>query len=142
MRDLLDAGVKVGLGTDCSAGYMPSIHDAMRAASNVSRHLALKTGQDRNVLGFNEILYLATMGGAEVVGLKDKVGNFEIGKQLDALLVDVKDVISVDSSVWEDDSIEGAEVMVKKWVFCGDDRTIKKVYVDGRLVSGTEFTSS
>jgi len=25
VRDLLDAGIKVGLGTDCSAGYMPSI---------------------------------------------------------------------------------------------------------------------
>lgn len=34
VRDLLDAGIKVGLGTDCSAGYMPSIHDAMRSAAN------------------------------------------------------------------------------------------------------------
>ena len=26
VRDLLNHGIKVGLGTDCSAGYMPSIH--------------------------------------------------------------------------------------------------------------------
>ena len=76
VRELLDAGIKVGLGTDCSAGYMPSIHDGMRSASNVSRHLALKMKDDRYVLGFNEIVYLATMGGAQVVGMEDKIGNF------------------------------------------------------------------
>jgi guanine deaminase len=141
VRDLLDQGIKVGLGTDCSAGYMPSIHDAMRAASNVSRHLALKANDVKYVLGFNEIVYLATMGGAQVVGLEDKVGNFEVGKQFDALVIDVKDVISVDQALWEDGGREANEALVKKWVFCGDDRTIRKVFVDGVLVSGHDTTT-
>lgn len=137
VRDLLDRGIKVGLGTDCSAGYMPSIHDAMRNASNVSRHLALKMNDDRYVLGFSEIVYLATMGGAQVVGMADKIGNFEIGKKFDALVVDVEGVISADSSLWEGGK-DGGEAMVKKWVFLGDDRTIRKVYVDGKLVAGQD----
>lgn len=135
VRDLLDHGIKVGLGTDCSAGYMPSIHDAMRSASNVSRHLALKTGEDRYILGFSELVYLATMGGARVVAMESMIGNFEAGKRFDALIVDVKDVISVDPSLWAPESGLD-EALVKKWVFLGDDRTIRKVYVDGKLVAG------
>ncbi|TKA67061.1 hypothetical protein B0A55_10412 [Friedmanniomyces simplex] len=137
VRDLLDRGVRVGLGTDCSAGYMPSIHDAMRSASNVSRHLALKAGEDRYVLGFSEIVCLATMGGAQVVGMEDRIGNFEKGKKFDALLIDVEGVISADASLWDDGDGDG-EAMVKKWVFLGDRTSIKKVYVDGTLVAGQD----
>lgn len=137
VRELLDEGVKVGLGTDCSAGYMPSIHDAMRSASNVSRHLALKTGDDKYTLDFTEITYLATMGGAQVVDMEDKIGNFEVGKAFDALLIDVEGVISADAGLWEGEG-DGL-AMVKKWVFLGDDRTIRKVYVDGKLVAGQDL---
>lgn len=135
VRHLLDEGIKVGLGTDCSAGYMPSIHDAMRSASNVSKHLAYKENDKTFVLSFSELVYLATMGGAEVVNMKDRIGNFAVGKRFDALLVDVEDVISADSSLWENGADDG-DAMVKKWVFLGDDRTIKMVWVDGTLVSG------
>ena len=39
-------------------------------------------------LALAEILYLATMGGAQVCSLQDKVGNFMVGKEFDALLID------------------------------------------------------
>ena len=134
VRELLEKGVKVGLGTDCSAGYMPSITDAMRSASNVSRFLAMKTGEDKWTLAFEECLYLATMGGAEVVGLEEKIGNFEVGKEFDALLVDVDGVISVGE--WDGKGKEGGLALVKKWVFLGDDRHIKGVWVGGESVVG------
>ncbi|KAK1816725.1 hypothetical protein LTR12_008871 [Friedmanniomyces endolithicus] len=137
VRDLLDRGIKVGLGTDCSAGYMPSIHDAMRSASNVSRNLAVREGEGRYVLGLSEVVWLGTMGGAEVVGMEDLVGNFERGKRFDALVVDVEGVVSADASLWEDGEGDG-EAMVKKWVFLGDRTSIKKVYVDGKLVAGQD----
>ncbi|KAK0789998.1 hypothetical protein LTS16_012534 [Friedmanniomyces endolithicus] len=137
VRDLLDRGIKVGLGTDCSAGYMPSIHDAMRSASNVSRNLAVREGEGRYVLGFSEVVWLGTMGGAEVVGMEDLVGTFETGKRFDALVVDVEGVISADAGLWEDGEGDG-EAMVKKWVFLGDKTSIKKVYVDGKLVAGQD----
>jgi guanine deaminase len=43
--------------------------DAMRSASKVSRSLAMKTGDEKWILDFKECVYLATKGGAEVVGL-------------------------------------------------------------------------
>lgn len=35
-----------------------------------------------------QVFYLATQGGAEVLGLGEQVGNFEPGKYFDALIVD------------------------------------------------------
>lgn len=86
------------------------------------------------MLSFEECVYLATMGGAEVVGLEDKIGNFEAGKEFDALLVDVDGVIS--AGEWDGEGEEGGLALVKKWVFMGDDRHIKMVWVKGDTVVG------
>ena len=141
VRELLDKGVKVGLGTDCSAGYMPSITDAMRAASNVSRHLVIKTGEEKWKLSFEECVYLGTMGGAQVVGMEKEIGNFETGKKFDALVIDVEGIVSM--AAWEEgeerDEKILTEVMAKKWVFMGDDRHISRVYVNGEAVAGQDF---
>lgn len=134
VRELLNRGVKVGLGTDCSAGYGISILDSMRSASNVSRHLVIHKRDPSLKLCFEEIVFLGTMGGAQVCDMQDKIGNFEPGKQFDALVVDVglKDNINIRG--WEHDDL----ALVKKWVFMGDDRSIRLVYVNGRLVAGKD----
>ena len=136
VRHLLDAGIKVGLGTDCSAGYSPSILDAMRQASNVSRHLAIRFDDPSWTLSIEEVIFLGTLGGATVCDLQDKIGNFEEGKMFDALLIDTgleEDNINVRG--WENDHL----ALVKKWVFLGDDRSIRRVWVNGNLVSGKDM---
>jgi guanine deaminase len=135
VRTLLDRGIKVGLGTDCSAGYSISILNAMRQASNVSRHLTIHTGDPAWKLGFEELVYLATMGGAEVCALDKTVGNFEVGKAFDALVVDV----GLDDNINTDGFEHDAMALLKKWVFMGDDRSILKVFVGGRLVAGKDL---
>ena len=134
VRELLNRGVKVGLGTDCSAGYGISILDSMRSASNVSRHLVIHEGNPSLKLGFEEIVFLGTMGGAQVCDMQDKIGNFEPGKQFDALVVDVGLKDNINISGWEKDDL----ALVKKWVFMGDDRSIRLVYVNGKLVAGKD----
>ena len=135
VRELLNRGIKVGLGTDCSAGYSTFMLDSMRQASNVSRHLSMRTGDDKNTLGFNEIVFLGTLGSAQVLDLETRIGNFEATKEFDALLVDVggRDCINIDG--WEEDDL----ALVKKWVFMGDDRSIRRVWVSGRQVAGKDF---
>lgn len=109
--------------------------DAMRQASNVSRHLAMHASDDTLKLEFPELVYLATLGAAGVLGLEDRVGNFEEGKCFDALVVDVGLEGQVPNVAgWEGD----AGALVRKWVFMGDDRSIGKVFVNGRLVAGKE----
>ena len=134
VRELLDRGIKVGLGTDCSAGYSVSILNAMRQASNVSRHMAIRTGDPKWKLSFEELVYLATMGGAKVCSV-DTVGNFEEGNQFDALLIDVGLEDNINTNGFEHDDM----ALLKKWVFMGDDRSIRKVWVDGRLVAGKDL---
>lgn len=150
VRWLLDAGIDVGLGTDMSGGYSPSVLEATRQAILVSRHVAMVQKSDEETervkLSVEEVLYLATRGGAKVVGMADRVGGFEVGLEWDAQLVGL-DVVSEDGEMgygacaeggpggpvdifgWEND-----EDKVAKWVFNGDDRNTRKVWVKGRLV--------
>ncbi|RYC65834.1 hypothetical protein CHU98_g404 [Xylaria longipes] len=150
VRWLLRKGIQVGLGTDMSGGYSPSILEAARQAKLVSNHLIAPGGQlegspqeerDEAKLSVEEVLYLATTGGAQVLGLADKVGVFEVGKQWDAQLIDLG---RVPDEVAEDDQATHGNVdvfgwetwdeRIAKWVFNGDDRNTKKVWVQGRLV--------
>jgi guanine deaminase len=151
VRDLLDAGIVVGLGTDVSGGYSPSILAAAREAGGVSRMRTAvmpkdlpQDEKDRMKLSVEETLYLATRGGAQCLGLDSEVGEFKVGKQWDAQFVDLGAPCAFDGTtegnegkgnvqVWEG---TGWEERVNKWVFCGDDRNTKAVWVAGRLVSG------
>lgn len=137
VRELLDAGLTVGLGTDVSGGFSPSILEECRQAIWVSRFVAMGAG-DRAKLSTEEVLYLATRGGAKVVGLEDKIGGFEVGMEWDAQMVRLGSVAEkveeltsgpVDVFGWE-----SKEDKVNKWVYSGDDRNTGAVWVKGRLV--------
>ncbi|KAI1376234.1 guanine deaminase [Hypoxylon crocopeplum] len=150
VRWLLEKGVAVGLGTDMSGGYSPSILEAARQAALVSNHLAMPVGKwadvpaeerERARLSVEEVLHLATRGGASVVGLSDRVGGFDVGMDWDAQLIGLGMVDETpDSGSMADGGNveifgwEGWEERVAKWVFNGDDRNVKKVWVRGRLV--------
>ncbi|KAI5848149.1 hypothetical protein BZA05DRAFT_404568 [Tricharina praecox] len=91
VKALMKKGIKVGLGTDVSGGYSPSILESVRQATLVSRMVALMDGEEAK-LSVTEALYLATRGGADVVGLGDKIGTFEVGMQWDAFMVGMGNV--------------------------------------------------
>lgn len=142
VRWLLDGGVDVGLGTDVSGGYSPSVLDAARQAALVSRHVAMGKGDaggDRAKLSVEEVLHLATRGGARCVGLDGVVGGFEVGMQWDAQLVSLGVVGEDGTTTGVEGNVdvfgwESWEEMVAKWLFNGDDRNTSKVWVKGRLV--------
>lgn len=148
VRDMINSGVDVGLGTDVSGGYSPSVLEAGRQALLVSRLLEQSEKQAGLTLSVEEVLYLATLGGAKVVGLEQKIGNFEVGKEWDALLVGLQEVDSEEEEEEEEDFgrvvAEGPvdifedqtkwEDRVAKWVYGGDDRNCVGVWVKGRLV--------
>jgi len=144
VRWLLEKGVCCGLGTDMSGGYSPSVLEAARLAALVSRHVAMG-GDEKAKLTVEEVLYLATKGGAEVVGLEAKVGAFEEGMEWDAQLIGLGmvdgegEIEGVAEGTEEDGNVdvfgwESWPDRVAKWVYNGDDRNTKKVWVRGRLV--------
>jgi guanine deaminase len=143
VRWLLEKGIGCGLGTDVSGGYSPSVLEAARLAALVSRHVAME-GDDTAKLTVEEVLFLATRGGADVVGLDGRVGAFEVGMEFDAQLIGLGIVgdngdVHVETEGTEDGNVdlfgwESWDEIVAKWLFNGDDRNTRKVWVKGRLV--------
>ena len=146
VRELLDAGIEVGLGTDVSGGYGVSVLEQVRQAVMVSRHVAMGIDEDeegerreRAKLATEEALYLATRGGAKVVGMDERIGGFEVGMEWDAQMIGLG-VVPEDGLLNEDEApvdlfgTEGWEEKVAKWVYNGDDRNTLAVWVKGRLV--------
>lgn len=168
VRTLLDEGITVGLGTDVSGGYSPSILEAARQACLSSRLLGQSAawqrdhpqGADgdradgREKLSVQESLYLATRGGAAVVDMGSDLGGFDMGMLWDVQLIRLGGVKLVEKSPLDgvpgDGSADlvqagpvgnvdlfGAETWeekIQKWVWSGDDRNVKAVWVGGRLV--------
>ena len=54
------------------------------------------------------LFHLATLGGASLVGLEDKIGSFEVGKEFDALLVDLSESRG-NGALWFDEEEAGGE---------------------------------
>lgn len=66
--------------------------------------------------------------------IDDRVGNFNVGKEFDALLIDLN---SKDSSIDLDLKNEGdftTKELFQKFIYLGDDHNIDKVFVAGRCV--------
>jgi guanine deaminase len=163
VRQLLESGVTVGLGTDVSGGYSPSILEAARQACLVSRLLRHTQQQNpsegkevkdgHEVLSVEEALYLATRGGAAVVDMANDLGGFEEGMLFDAQLIRLGGVVRSSpsselksgssfgsASVEKNDSVvdifgwESWTERVHKWVWTGNDRNVRAVWVGGALV--------
>ncbi|KAL1868378.1 hypothetical protein Plec18167_008304 [Paecilomyces lecythidis] len=133
IREYLRRGIKVGLGTDSGGGYSSSIIDAMRQAFIVSNaQQTLTKGKDPS-LSLKECFFLATLGGAQVCCLDDKIGNFTVGKEFDALEIhtEVTEQRSIITPIEDEDS---SEIIWEKFLMSGDDRNIAKVYVKGKSV--------
>lgn len=138
VRTILEQGIDIGLGTDVSGGYSVSILDSVRQACLVSRHVGYVNGGDsRFNLSVEEALWLATIGGAKVVNMQGKLGGFEQGMLWDVQEIELGEVnengegadSSVDIFGWESWSER-----IDKWVWNGDDRNVRRVWVGGRLV--------
>lgn len=102
VRALLDAGITVGLGTDVSGGFHPSVLEAVRQAYIVSRLLThTKASENEHfrpdgseIISIEEGLYLATRGGAAVVDMADDIGGFDVDMFFDAQLIQLGQVRS------------------------------------------------
>lgn len=101
-------------------------------------------------LSIAALLYLATLGGAHVCCLQDRIGSFEKGKAFDALLVSVSDETG-NPGIWgynperdsTDVTAQNADKSLMEWLerflFCGDDRNIRRVIVQGRMIGGQDY---
>ncbi|XP_026332160.1 guanine deaminase-like [Hyposmocoma kahamanoa] len=136
VRKLLDHNLKVGLGSDGCGGNSVSILDAIRRAMDVSTHLELQNSENRGI-SWKEAFYLGTLGGARVLNLAHKVGSLEVGKEFDALVIDIyapEGPIDVYNNSLDRNAANYDESLVQRFLYSGNDCNITQVYVKGHLV--------
>ncbi|KAM7077619.1 LOW QUALITY PROTEIN: guanine deaminase [Ciconia maguari] len=135
VQKVLKHNVKLGLGTDVAGGYSASMLDAIRKTMMASNSLQINKVNETG-LTLEEAFQLATLGGSQALGLDDVIGNFEVGKEFDALLINTK----ASDSPFDLFSADNFEDTVQKFLYLGDDRNISEVYVAGKQV--VPFSSS
>ncbi len=83
---LLEAGVKVGLGTDGAASNNDlDMFGEMATAAKVHKLIA----GDATALPARKALSMATLESARVLGLGDRLGSLEVGKRADLIVLDL-----------------------------------------------------
>ena len=120
MRKMLDAGVKVVLGSDIGAGhtlYMP--HEIVRAIE-VSKIRSIANPAE-TPLKLSEAFYLATKAGGEFFG---QTGSFEQGWAADFLITDVP-------SYQQERTVDE---QLQYFIYHGTAQDISEVYVNGLAV--------
>lgn len=117
-----EAGVRVGIGTDVGGGTSFSMLRTLDEAYKVS-HLAHRTLMPLRAF------YLATLGGAASLYLDDRIGNFDIGKEADFVVLDPAATPLMARRIARAESV--AEKLFALMVL-GDDRAVVATHILGR----------
>jgi 5-methylthioadenosine/S-adenosylhomocysteine deaminase len=119
--DMVKAGMEVGLGTDGPAGSNNNL-DMLEEMASAARLQKVMRG-DPKAISAREVLRLGTIGGAQVLGLADKIGTLERGKRADVVIIDLEQaktqpVYSVESAI----------------VYAASGNSVVTTIVDGRIL--------
>jgi guanine deaminase len=153
LRRWLDQGLAVGLGTDVGAGPSLDLWAEMAMACTASklrwadqqtqgRRLraldlpALDEARIHQALGLEPdppvdptlAFALATLGGARALGMGDRIGSLDVGKEADFIVVDPTRVDPAPER-----GPEPAEQVLDRLVYRSDARMVRASYVRGRL---------
>lgn len=116
--------VKTGIGCDIGGGTSFSMLQTMRDAYTVSQHAGSR-------ISAFEAFYLSTLGNAKLLGLDNEIGNLEVGKLADLVILDpqatpiMKARHALSSSVHD---------VLFALMIMGDDRSIKETYLAGNAM--------
>lgn len=114
------AGVAVGVGTDGAASNNKL---DMLAETRLAALLPKVQAGDPRAIPAGEALRMATLGGAEALGMADLIGSLEVGKRADLVAVDLSDL-----------ETEPCYDPVSHLVYAAGREQVSDVWVDGRRV--------
>ncbi|MGB4780020.1 amidohydrolase family protein [Microbacterium sp.] len=126
--EMLELGMKVGVGLDDQA-----CTDVSDPWQNMRMGIYMQRARTKDPLSMmpETMLRLHTLGGAEIMGVDDRVGSLEVGKFADFVVVDPRspDV----GPLWHP---------VRTYVLSMSPRNLKAVYVGGVLVNAAGESTS
>lgn len=114
--------VKVGLGTDVGGGDSFSILRTINEAYKVQQL------RGNNLSPFQS-LYLATLGGAQALDLDHVIGNFNVGKEADFIVLDYKATPVIEFRLNHCKDIKEKLFALE---MLGDDRAVKETWIMGQ----------
>jgi 5-methylthioadenosine/S-adenosylhomocysteine deaminase len=120
LPELLARGVKVALGCDSPNN---SNHLDIVRALNMAALQYKDARQDMKQITAETALELATLTGAQALGLGDEIGSLEVGKKADLVLFDTQ------RPEWQ-----ALFNPINNLVYNADGRSVHTVIVDGRVV--------
>jgi len=118
--EMLKAGVNVGLGTD--GGPSSNDYDMIRAMRWASYLHKVRLG-DPTIMPSEQVLEMATLGGAKAMGWEDQIGSLEVGKRADFVVIDMNKP-----------HLTPAPDPVSTIVCAGTGNDVKMVVIGGRIV--------
>lgn len=121
IRELLDRGIRLGLGSDIGAGHNPALYRVAARAIQLSKLYSLHEPQCKPLTAA-EAFYLGTKGGGSFFG---KVGSFEKGYAFDALVVEENPLITAGLSM---------EERLQKFLYTGEPGNICARFIRGKPI--------
>jgi 5-methylthioadenosine/S-adenosylhomocysteine deaminase len=117
-------GIDIGLGTDGAAAWGTlDIFQVAHIARVAQQAVAGVPWHIRTPLTSDELLRIATMGGARALGIEKEIGSIEVGKRADLLLCDCTEI---DQIPVDDPLFVASSIVV--------GRDVRTVVVDGQIV--------
>jgi len=128
----LAAGLRVGLGSDVAAGPDAPLFSVMRAGAYTQNALRAAGLSDAPALTPADWLRLGTLGGAEALGLEDRIGSVEVGKEADLIAIDPAVTLPLEGVGADPD--DRPDEMLSRLIFRAHPSMVRGAWVRGRLL--------
>ena len=112
-RDISLHGIDIGIGSDVAAGTPPNmLYHAKMANFRQSAHPLLPA----------RLIWHLTLGNAALLGLEDRIGSLERGKEADFILLNLPK------------PLDGENDLASELCFCGHEYQLRETVIAGRTV--------
>jgi guanine deaminase len=130
-----EAGLGIGLGSDVAGGPDPSIFRVMQVGAYAQAARRTVAGETRPSLGPLDWLKAGTLDGARALGLGDRIGSLEVGKEADVIAVDPRLTAARRDLPYDQERIEAHDVM-SRLIFRAHPDMVHGAWVRGRRLEG------
>jgi guanine deaminase len=135
LASYLEAGLQIGLGSDVAGGPDASIFSVMRVGAYVQTALRVVAGDGHVPLAPLDWLRMGSLAGARVLGLDERIGSLEPGKEADVIAIDPRLTVPLAGLPYDPAEIEASDV-VSRLIYRAHPDMVRHAWVRGRSLEG------